>query len=154
MARGLRPAANSVRIPALAMILDQNKRMQCLVGAWIMRIDELPDRLVLSLAGIRRFGLVFDGQAIFHNGRVAERFSPRAPDARPSIAPNMTVDALQSEPGRTMLEVHKQSGPGEVDEYRFTISHRAVDLTLRCRPGRSLRAWVGFYPRAGDRLPG
>jgi hypothetical protein len=134
------------------MILDQNKRMQCLVGAWIMRIDELPDRLVLSLAGIRRFGLVFDGQAIFHNGCVAERFFPRAPDARPSIEPKMTVDALRSEPGRTMLEMHKQLW-GEVGEYQFTITHSAVDLTLRCRPGHSLRAWVGFYPRAGDLLP-
>jgi hypothetical protein len=132
------------------MIRDQNKRMQCLLGAWIMRIDEQPDRLVLSLAGIRRFGLVFDGQAIFDNGCVAERFDLRAPNIQPSIETGMTVHALRSGPGRTMLEMYKQTGAGDGDEYRFTITHRAVDLTLRWRPGPSLRAWAGFFPQAGD----
>lgn len=133
------------------MILGQNNSMQYLVGAWVMRVDEQPDRLVLWLAGIRRFGFIFNGHVIFDNGRVAERFSPRAPHIQPSIMPDMTVDAVRSESSRTMLEMHKWSGPGEVDEYRFTITHRAIELTLRCRPCASLRAWLGFFPRAGDK---
>jgi hypothetical protein len=49
----------------------------------------------------------------------------------------------------SVLDLVREIGPGEVDEPRFVIAHGSV--TTRLKPGRTFRAWVGFYPLPQDR---
>ena len=122
-------------------------------NAWINHAESHDDTLVLCVDGVRRFGLLFSGKVVFKGVSKVEGFDPRLPSGTPVLSSGMTIRAQCSQPGETVLELLRQIGPGEVDEPRFVIAHESVTAALRFKPGRTFRAWAGFYPLPQDRTP-
>jgi hypothetical protein len=120
-------------------------------SAWINHAESRDDTLVLGVDGVRRFGLLFGGKIVFNSVSKIEGFDPRLPSGTPVLSSGMTVRAQRSEPGETVLDLVREIGPGEVDEPRFVIAHGSVTTILRLNPGRTFRAWMGFYPLPQDR---
>jgi len=120
-------------------------------SAWINHAESRDDTLVLSVDGVRRFGLLFSGKVVFKGVSRVEGFDPRLPSGTPVLSSGMTIRAQRSQPGETVLDLVREIGPGEVDEPRFVIAHKSVTAALRFKPGRTFRAWVGFYPLPQDR---
>jgi hypothetical protein len=124
-----------------------------LAGAWITRVESREGRLVVSLDGIRRRGLLFVGDVAFECVGPVEGFDPRLGSGSPTLTAGMTICGQRSTPGQTVLELARDTGPGDRDEPRFVITHRGVTTTLRVGIGRTVRKWLGFYPLPGDRRP-
>jgi hypothetical protein len=125
-----------------------------LKGAWIARVRWQDDRLVLTLDGVRHRGLLFAGDVTFEGVGMVEGSDPRLTSGAPVLTAGMTIRAEQSRPGETVLDLLRQTGPGDADEPRFVITHRDVTMTLRVNAGATARAWLGFYPLPRDRRPG
>lgn len=121
-----------------------------LTGAWIERVESVEGRLTLFVDGVRRLGLVYTGHILFEGVDTREGTSTRPLSTPPVLSGGMKICAQHDEPDTTVLEVERWTGPGDKDEFRFTISHWSVSSALRLRPGKTLRAWAGFYPRARD----
>src|SRR5690348_15917481 len=115
-------------------------------SAWINQAESRDDTLVLSVDGVRRFGLLFGGKIVFQAVSRIDGFDPRLPSGTPVLSSGMTIRAQRSQPGETVLELVREIGPGELDEPRFVIAHGSVTTTLKLKPASTFRAWVGFYP--------
>jgi hypothetical protein len=122
-----------------------------LTGAWITRVRRQDDRLVLTLTGIRRRRLLFAGDVTFDGVSTVEGSDPRLTSGAPALTAGMTIRAEQSRPGETVLDLLRQTGPGDADEPRFAITHRDVTVTLRLDAEATARSWLGFYPLPRDR---
>jgi hypothetical protein len=121
-----------------------------LKGAWIARVRWQGDRLVLTLDGVRHAGLLYAAEVTFEGVSKVEGSDPRLTSGAPVLAGGMTIQAELSRPGETVLDLLRQTGPGDADEPRFVITHRDVTVTLRVNAGATVRAWLGFYPLPGD----
>lgn len=117
-----------------------------LTGAWIERVESVEGRLTLLVDGVRRLGLLYSGHIVFEGVDTCEGTSTRPWSAPPVLCGGMKICAQRDEPDTTVLEVEQWAGPGDKDEFRFAIAHRSVSSALRLRPGKTLRAWLGFYP--------
>jgi hypothetical protein len=128
-----------------------SNQMPDLAGAWINHAQSRDDTLVLSVDGVRRFGLLFGGKIVFQGVTRVEGFDPRLPSGTPVLTAGMTIRRQSSRRGETVLELIREIGPGEIDEPRFVIAHESVTTALQLKPGRTVRSWVGFYPLPRDR---
>jgi hypothetical protein len=122
-----------------------------LTGAWVARAEVRDGRLALVADGVRRLGLRFTAKVVFAQVRAVTGYDPRLPARPPELTGGRTVYAQRSEPGRTVLELHRATGPGEVDEAHFTITHGAVTVAWTVNAGQTARSWLGFYPLPRDR---
>lgn len=122
-----------------------------LTGAWIQRVESHDGTLTFHVEGLRRSGLMFSGKVVFEGVSKLEGFDPRLTTGAPTLRGGMTIHKQQSQPGETVFDLVRNTGPGDVDEPRFTISHASVTAGLRLSLSPTLRAWVGFYPLARDR---
>jgi hypothetical protein len=129
----------------------KTNRAPDLTGAWIQRVESHDGTLTFHIEGIRRSGLLFSGKVIFEGIRKLEGFDPRLTTGTPVLRGGMTIRRQLSQPGETVFELARDTGPGDVDEPRFIISHESVTATLRLSLSPTVRAWVGFYPLARDR---
>lgn len=121
-----------------------------LTGAWVQRVESSEGTLTLVVDGVRRFGLVFGGVVVFE-GVSQVQGSDRMASGTPRLSGGMLVRKQHAEPNITVLELEEHTGPGEVYSPRFAITHSSVSWDLRMKPAKTLRSWVGFYPRARDR---
>jgi len=121
-----------------------------LKGAWIARVRRHGDRLVLTVDGVRHCGLLFAGDVTFEGVSKVEGSDPRLTSGAPVLTGGMTIRAQLSRPGETVLDLLRQTGPGDADEPHFVITHREVTMTLRVNAGATARAWMGFYPLPRD----
>lgn len=128
------------------------RRAPDLTGAWIKQVERNARTLTLLVEGRRRYGLMYGGTVIFEDLGGVKGVDPRLPGTQPALTAGVTVRSQRCGRGTTVLVLVRQTGPGDVDECRFTISHRRVRSRLRLRPMTTLRAWVGFYPRPRDRV--
>jgi hypothetical protein len=118
-----------------------------LVCARIAAIDSHAQCLVLYLEGVRHLGGVFAAKVTFDAATIVKAFDPRNPAKPPALAAGQHVLSQTSRPGQTTLHVDRVLGPGEVDEFHFVIAHGNVNCELQFRAGRTLRSWMGCYPR-------
>jgi len=87
-----------------------------LKGAWIARVRWQEDRLVLTLDGVRHRGLLFAGDVTFEGVGKVEGSDPRLTSGALVLTAGMTIRAQESRPGETMLDLLRQTGPGDADE--------------------------------------
>lgn len=127
-----------------------SRRAPDLTGAWVKAVERSARTLTLSVEGRRRFGLMYGGAVVFDDLVGVKGSDPRLPSTEPALTAGMTVGSQRSGRGTTALVLVRHTGPGEVDERHFTISHRRVRWRLRVRPLQTMRAWVGLHPLPRD----
>ena len=119
--------------------------------AWIRSSERSGDRLRLELENIRRAGIVHAGSVVFTGVTDVEVTSERPMDRVPaSPRPTGMVTDANTASGITVLATQSQSGPGELDRYRYTIRHSGLETHLRSSLARTIRRMAGLYPRSGD----
>jgi hypothetical protein len=121
-----------------------------LTGAFIQRVESSEGRLTLAVDGVRRFGLLFGGLVVFEGVSQVDGSEPRMASDPPTLSGGTFVSKQHADANLTVLDLEEHTGPGDVYRPRFAITHSAVSSDLRLRAAKTLRSWVGFYPRPRD----
>lgn len=116
-----------------------------LAGSTILRDERSACSLRLELGDVVRFGVVHAGELSFA-GVSAIEVSSRRPFDRPIDDTRLsgTVDRCRFDEGRAVIDVCRQTGPGDADEFRFIIRHTTLDLCLNASPLGTLRRLTGL----------
>ena len=122
-----------------------------LLGAWVRHGRRSGDLLILDVENVRSGPVVSAGAVIFTGVQDVEAAAER-PHDRPGAEPEIRgeVAGVRSGPGATTLDLRLQTGPADMDRWRFTVRHTGLQTHLRPSLARTLRGLVGLYPWPHD----
>lgn len=120
-------------------------------GAEIVDLALQSSTLTLWLENVRWLGVVLAGPLNLEGVCRARSREPRSADDAYDLCAGLTILESRWSSDALHLECVLPTGPGDADTPTFELGFSSVSHALRPSPGRSLRAWVGFYPLPSDR---